>query len=46
MALLELKHINKNVVKKCKALKELEKGMSNKRVAEKYNVPGIQFQHG
>ena len=45
MAPLELKHINKNVVKKCKALKDLEKGISNKRVAEKYDVPGIQSQH-
>ena len=46
MAPLELRHINKNVVKKCKALKDLEKGMSNKRVAEKYDVSGIQSQHG
>ena len=29
---------NKTVVEKCKALKDLEKGMSNKRVAGKYNV--------
>ena len=46
MVPLELKHSNKNVVKKCKALKDLEKGMSNKRVAEKYGVPRIQSQHG
>ena len=41
---LRLKLINKNIVKKCKALKDLDKGTSNKHVAEKYDVPGIQSQ--
>ena len=29
---------NKSLIEKCKALKDLEKGMSNKDVAEKYGV--------
>ena len=41
---LRLKLINKNVVKKCNALKDQQKGTSKKHVAEKYNVPGIQSQ--
>ena len=29
----------KNLKEKCKALKDLEKGLSNKKVAAKYGVP-------
>ena len=39
MAHLKLELANKTVVEKCKALKDLERGLSNKRVAEKYGVP-------
>ena len=38
MAPLKRKPTNKTVVEKCKALKDPEKGMSNKCVAEKYGV--------
>ena len=30
---------SKSLIEKCKALKDLERGMSNKDVAEKYGVP-------
>ena len=30
---------NKSLVEKCKALKDLENGMTNKEVAVKYGVP-------
>ena len=30
---------NKTVIEKCKAIKDLEQGMSNKDVADKYGVP-------
>ena len=38
MAPLKRKRTNKTVVEKWKALKDPEKGMSNKYVAEKYGV--------
>ena len=38
MAPLKRKPTNKTVVEKCKALKDPEKGMSNKCVAEKYRI--------
>ena len=37
----ERKYINKTLRVKCKALKDLEKGESNKDVAANYNVPKI-----
>ena len=39
MPLVKRRLTNKSVVEKCKALKDLEKGMSNKEVAQKYGVP-------
>ena len=38
MAPLKRKLLNKTVFVTCKASKDLEQGMSNKRVAEKYGV--------
>ena len=35
------KYNHKSLREKCQALKDLEKGMSNKDVAPKYNVPKI-----
>ena len=39
MAPLHQKLTNKTAVEKCKALKDVEKGMLNKQVAGKYRVP-------
>ena len=36
----------KSLGKKCNALKDLESGMSNKKVAEKYGVPKNTFLLG
>ena len=33
------KHIHKTQLEKAQALKEIERGLSNKEVAAKYNVP-------
>ena len=38
MAPLKRKLLNKTVVERCNVLKDLEKGMSSKRVAQKYGV--------
>ncbi|XP_065642738.1 tigger transposable element-derived protein 4-like [Hydra vulgaris] len=39
MPLVKRKLTNKSIIEKCKALKDLETGMSNKEVAKKYGVP-------
>ena len=39
MAFVKRKLTNKSLAEKCKALKDLENGMSNKDVAAKYGVP-------
>ena len=39
MPLVKRKLTNKSIIEKCKALKDLEKGMSNKELAQKYGVP-------
>ena len=39
MALVKQKLRNKSLAEKCKALKDLENGLSNKDVATKYGVP-------
>jgi len=40
------KYNHKSLREKCQALKDLEKGMSNKDVAAKYNVPKTLCQLG
>ena len=39
------KHVQKTLGEKAEALNNIEKGLSNKEVAAKYNVPKISYVH-
>ena len=40
------KHVHKILREKALALKDIEKGLSNKKVAAKYSVPKIPYLNG
>ena len=40
------KHVHKTLREEAQALKDIEKGLTNKEVAGKYNVSKIPYLHG